>query len=62
MTKYTKTTICWDCKKALGKCSWSNGTARPVEGWTAIPTKIRVQKGQNNDSYIVLECPLFERG
>lgn len=54
-------TLCWECDKACGRCSWSKDFT-PVEGWKAIPTKIR--KRDNNygymDSFIVLECPEFE--
>ena len=65
---YTKNevTLCWNCKRATGFCSWSEDFT-PVEGWKAIPTKVKVanSKGRNKtftDSYLVIECPLFERG
>ena len=48
-------TICWDCKKAIGGCSWSE-TLTPVEGWTAIQND-----KDNTESYKVIMCPLFER-
>ena len=65
---YTKNdvTLCWSCKRATGSCSWSEDFT-PVEGWEAIPTKVKVakSKGRNKtftDSYLVRKCPLFERG
>lgn len=61
MQKYKEKTICWECKKALGKCNWSKNF-QPVEGWEIIPTQIQVQNGLMQDSCIVLSCPLFERG
>ena len=62
----TTDTICWDCKRATGFCSWSEKFI-PVEGWKATPTKVKIvnrQNGENifTDSFIVHECPLFERG
>lgn len=62
----TKDTICWDCKKATGFCSWSEKFI-PVEGWKATPTIVKIANnyGKNktfDDSFIVHECPLFERG
>ncbi len=53
---YKKGTLCWDCAKALGECSWANDLV-PVEGWVAKPVK----KKDGIDSYCVFECPLFER-
>lgn len=51
--------ICWDCHKATGKCSWSE-KLKPVKGWKATPTQ-RELYGGIYKSYIVLECPEFER-
>lgn len=56
-----KKTICWSCKKACGSCSWSS-KFKPVEGWTAIPTFIKMQYGGKDASYIVLKCPEYEKG
>lgn len=54
-------TICWECKNAVGGCSWSR-ELEPVDGWQAIPTKIKAN-GNNQiimtDSYIVRGCPEF---
>ena len=58
-----KETLCWECKKATGgeDCPWAN-EFKPVEGWTAIPTLVKVQVGQKEQSYIVSKCPLFVEG
>ena len=60
-------TLCWDCAKATGKCSWSKNFV-PVEGWEADPTKVKngfiTWKGRKIfslvDSFDVHECPEFE--
>lgn len=56
-------TLCWTCAKCGGLCSWSKNFT-PVEGWTAIPTKIQasqyMHKNNTIDSYDVYECPEFE--
>ena len=54
-------TLCWDCEKAGGGCSWSKSFT-PVEGWTAIPTKVRSDSLsiRHIDSFDVYECPEFE--
>lgn len=57
-----QSTLCWNCKKASGLCSWSKDFT-PVEGWKAEPTKIWIGNGSQNpydDSYLVHECPEFE--
>ena len=55
-------TICWDCQKATGGCSWSRGF-EPVEGWKAVPTKAygksTSEKERWIDSFDVYECPEF---
>lgn len=53
-------TICWDCKKACCGCSWS-AEFKPVKGWVATPAKIKSIQGQYQGSFIVHECPQFER-
>ena len=53
-------TLCWECAKATGRCSWSDEFI-PVEGWNAKPTKKRVYGGGEFESYLVIECPEFER-
>lgn len=56
-------TRCWECRKAVGLCSWSDGSFRPVEGWAALPT--RYLAGQDGlgviESYCVYMCPEFEQ-
>ncbi|MBP5423930.1 MAG: hypothetical protein J6Y78_15970 [Paludibacteraceae bacterium] len=54
-----KTTLCWDCAKAVGKCNWSS-TLKPVEGWKIKPTQVKTHRNEYG-SCIVLECPEFER-
>ena len=49
-------TLCWDCANATGGCDWAD-RLEPVEGWDAIQTK----KNSALESYLVLNCPLFER-
>lgn len=52
---YKHHTLCWDCAKAIGDCSWSRSLI-PVKGWKAIPTFNGCPT-----SYIVRECPEFVR-
>lgn len=55
-------TLCWECEKACGRCSWSKSFT-PVEGWKATPTKVRADQQSRNqyvDSFDVYECPEFE--
>ena len=68
-SKYHSQQLCWDCKNACGRCSWSQSFT-PVRGWVAEATTINTQvTGRNQkhynitmDSYDIKECPLFERG
>ena len=54
-------TLCWRCAKAINNgCSWSE-RFEPVQGWTAVPTKINCEYYMA-DSYRVIDCPEFERG
>lgn len=53
-------TLCWDCSRALGGCSWSL-RFEPVEGWIAEATQIRNNTGYYTKSYRVISCPLFKR-
>ena len=51
--------ICWDCANATNKyenCPWSSHL-EPVEGWTA---ELR-RKQTIEETYVVYDCPLFER-
>ena len=52
--------ICWICKKATGKCSWSK-YFQPVEGWIAEPIIVKDKEG-NFRSYKIISCPLFVKG
>jgi len=54
-SKEHSNTLCWMCSRAIGKCSWS-AYFRPVKGWVAKEV-IKT----NTTSYIVEECPLFQR-
>ena len=72
---YPSNTLCWDCKHAVPDrdgekgCSWSRRFI-PVDGWVATPTtQILAYRGdthhrykQTDSSFIVHECPKFERG
>lgn len=52
-------TKCWDCKNAVGGCSWSSRFI-PVDGWDARETTIRgVPAGARTPSYHVISCPEF---
>lgn len=50
-------TICWNCKKSCGKCSWSESFT-PVAGW-------EVAEGYNSDQRTktqdIISCPLYEQ-
>ena len=53
-------TICWDCEKALGGCSWSEKLV-PVDGWEAVPTVKQQFRGEPLHSFCVISCPEFKR-
>ena len=55
-----KRTICWDCVKACGACSWSSGL-QPVDGWKVEETEFADSHGETGQTYCVLWCPEFER-
>ena len=49
--------LCWDCKNSTTNgCEWAK-SFKPVDGWKAIPSV-----AGESDSYLVLECPKFEKG
>lgn len=61
-----KDTICWGCQNACGRCPWSEKHAKPVNGWDAISTKVKMFSTRNGNSvgnmvnsFIVLACPLY---
>lgn len=57
-------TLCWRCKKAVGRCSWTelDRTKKvrfePVPGWVAV--KSLGIPGRKSESYLVLSCPEFD--
>lgn len=54
-------TLCWDCAKACGGCSWS-ANGKPVKGWLAMGRMIRDVHGAYTwQSYMVISCPKFKR-
>ena len=55
-------TLCWDCRKAIDGCCWSDHWQHtPVPGWTAVETLVRMNNDTYARSYIVQQCPEFER-
>lgn len=64
--KYHKSNICFDCKNACGKCSWSGldpvtkkPAFKPVEGWTAEKVYINFGKNYHTETYRITACPQF---
>ena len=53
-------TLCWDCAKACGGCSWS-AELKPVEGWVAEETKVATKADKFLESCRVVSCPEFQR-
>ena len=51
---------CCTCKKFAGGCAWS-ARFEPVKGWDAVPTRIN-QGGVMSDSYMIINCPEYDRG
>jgi hypothetical protein len=50
-------TLCWTCKHTnQNECSWFTADLIPVPGWKAIERPV-----EGGMSYIVLECPNYER-
>lgn len=59
-----KPTLCWNCAKAGGFCSWSKDFI-PVKGWKAEYAPLKLSdygRKTYSESYCVLECPKFEKG
>lgn len=50
--------LCWDCKNAIGGCSWSD-KGEPVDGWDATFDTLRNHNGIYKNTYAVFDCPLF---
>ena len=57
--KQTRPQLCWKCKKACGKCSWSRSFV-PVAGWTAKETKIHNNQTNIISTYLIIDCPQFD--
>lgn len=58
-----KETLCWSCRvPGTGGCEWDRDF-KPVEGWEANPTKLRLwEKGGNGtDSFCVISCPKYQK-
>lgn len=52
-----KEQLCWRCKNACGKCSWSR-ELQPINGWDAEP--VMVEDGEGNiRSYKIKKCPEY---
>lgn len=55
-------TLCWDCAKACGDCSWTQWREyRPVPGWKAEPRTMKNQCNGSYETWCVIACPEFER-
>lgn len=50
--------LCQICARKVGTCSWERDFT-PVPGWDAIPTTVLMQSGVREQSYRVLDCPLY---
>ena len=65
---YKEPTLCYSCARAYSLCPWSK-RFEPIEGWDAVPTKLKVGQSRNGsgeivpqkeiDSYLVINCPMF---
>lgn len=66
-----KASICFDCGKACGRCSWSRyddekhrPAFEPVPGWVAEKVMLKLNSGHGKahvtETYRVIECPEFE--
>ena len=65
---YKEPTLCYRCARAVGFCKWSK-KGEAIEGWNAIPTKLKNGQSRNGsgevvpesvvDSYHVIDCPIF---
>ena len=63
MVKTEPETLCWNCAKALGGCSWSAGEFQPVDGWMALPTcqlELTPQGLQVIESFFIYGCPEYQ--
>lgn len=65
---YKPATLCYECARSVSFCPWSK-RGEAVEGWNAVPTKLKNGQSRNGsgqvvpesvvDSYHVIDCPLF---
>ena len=59
--------LCWDCKNAVPGiqkgCPWSR-EFKPVKGWSAERRDLEINRCRDGriESYLVLGCPLFDKG
>lgn len=59
MSYKDKESLCLFCKNACtGECSWAR-SFKPVKGWSAVPTKVKISKGVYDDSFLVESCPKY---
>ncbi len=57
-----KATLCWRCENATNSgCLWSRHL-RPVAGWTARYSPLKISGGRIVDSFTVVDCPEFVEG
>ena len=57
-----KFTLCWDCAKACGGCSWTEYYSQtPVDGWVADKRILRMDNYKFCYTYVVRQCPEFVR-
>lgn len=65
--KETQGTLCWHCKNAVPNiagtvgCNWSR-KKKPVDGWEATPTQLKIMGNKTVQSYFVKKCPEFKEG
>ena len=50
--------LCETCGRACGGCKWSDELL-PVDGWSAEPSKIYINKRKPIDSFYVKSCPEY---
>ena len=58
--------LCWTCVNSVPDemrgigCPWSK-CGKPVKGWKATPTTIKLDPGRVMESYDIRECPLYAK-
>lgn len=58
MGKYKDMSICNHCNNSMARCPWSTSFS-PVPGWDAVPVKILDHKPPHDDSFLVINCPMY---